>query len=164
MNAAERKHVGLIWRPELCVCRHLYKRERQSGVTCTTCFATRWGNPSGGVGMRAINSMTLGALAVFSTCPAQENHLVAADANRRLADTRDSEGERPKLPANALQIARIIGVQAEIEKLSSLAGAKGGDAAPGLSLEQLSLRQQITDAVIAASLDVDSVTAEIDYE
>ncbi len=121
--------------------------------------------------MRAINSMTLGALAVsgvllalFSTCPAQENHLVAADANRRLADTRDSEGERPKLPANALQIARIIGVQAEIEKLSSLAGAKGGDAAPGLSLEQLSLRQQITDAVIAASLDVDSVTAEIDYE
>jgi hypothetical protein len=61
-------------------------------------------------------------------------------------------------------MARIIGVEANIEKLSSLAGAKGGDGASGLSLEELSLRQQITDAVVATSLDVDSVAAEIDYE
>lgn len=36
-----------------------------------------------------------------------------------------------------------------------------GDAAHGLSLEELSLRHRITDAVIAASLDVDSVAAEV---
>ena len=122
--------------------------------------------------MRVQKSVIFRALAVsgllsalFTTCPAQESSLVAAAvANPRSADTRSTEGERPKLPANALQMARIIGVEADIEKLSSLAGAKGGDAAPGLSLEELSLRQQITDAVIATSLDVDSVTAEIDYE
>ena len=104
-------------------------------------------------------------LVLFTTCPAQESSLVAAAAaNPRSADTRSTEGERPKLPANALQMARIIGVEADIEKLSSLAGANGRDAAPGLSLEELSLRQQIADAVIAESLDVDSVTAEMEYE
>jgi len=35
---------------------------------------------------------------------------------------------------------------------------------PGTSLEELSLRQQITDAVVVASLDVDSVLDEIEYE
>jgi hypothetical protein len=60
-------------------------------------------------------------------------------------------------------MARIIGVESDIEKLSSLA-AKGAGPAPGRSLEELLLRQQITEAVIAASLDVDSVAAEIDYE
>jgi hypothetical protein len=61
-------------------------------------------------------------------------------------------------------MAQIIGVESDIEKLFSVAAAKGAGAAPGLSLEELALRQQITDAVIAASLDVDSVAAEIDYE
>ncbi len=120
--------------------------------------------------MRVPKSMILCALAVsglllvlFTTCPAQESHLVATEANPRFADTQSNEGERSKLPPNALQMARIIGVESDIEKLSSLA-AKGAGAAPGLCLEELSLRQQITDAVIAASLDVDSVAAEIDYE
>ena len=121
--------------------------------------------------MRVPKSMVLCALAVsgillvlFTTCPAQESHLVATEANPRFAEYRSNEGERSKLSPNALQMARIIGVESDIEKLSSLDAAKGGGAAPGLSLEELSLRQQITDAVIAASLDVDSIAAEIDYE
>jgi hypothetical protein len=61
-------------------------------------------------------------------------------------------------------MARIIGVESDIEMLSSLAAAKEASAAPGPSLAELSLHQQITNAVIAASLDVDSVAAEIDYE
>ncbi len=101
---------------------------------------------------------------LFPTCPAQESHLVATAANPRLADTQSSEGERSQLPPNAWQMARIIGVESDVEKLSSLAAARGAGAAPALSLEELSLRQQITDAVIAAALDVDSVAAEIDYE
>jgi hypothetical protein len=120
--------------------------------------------------MRVPKSMILCALAVsglllvlFITCPAQESHSVASEATPRFADTQSNEGERSKLPPNALQMARIIGVESDIEKLSALAAAKGAGAT-GLSLEELSLRQQITEAVIAASLDVDSVAAEIDYE
>jgi hypothetical protein len=103
-------------------------------------------------------------LFLFAPCLAQENHLVATEASPRFADTQSNEGERSKLPPNALQIARIIGVESDIEKVFSLAAAKRAGAAPGLSLEELALRQQITDAVVATSLDVDSVVAEIDYE
>jgi hypothetical protein len=116
-------------------------------------------------------SMILGALAVsglllvlVTICPAKERHVVATEAISRFADTQSNQGDRSKLPPNVLPMARIIGVESEVEKLYSLAAAKGAGAAPGLSLEELSLRQQITDAVIAASLDVDSVAAEIDYE
>lgn len=121
--------------------------------------------------MRVQESVIFRALAVsgllfalLTTCPAQESQLMAPEANPRPAETQSDEGEHSKLPPNALQIAQIIGVEADIEKLSSLADAKGGGAAPALSLEELSLRQRITDTVIAASLDVDSVSAEIDYE
>ena len=121
--------------------------------------------------MRVPKSMILCALAVsgflvvlFPTCPAQESHPVTTEANSPLADTRSNRGEHSKLPPNVLQMAQIIGVDSDIEKLSSLAAAKRAGAAPDLSLEELSLRQQITDSVIAASLDVDSVAAEIDYE
>ncbi len=121
--------------------------------------------------MRVPISMILCVLAVlgllfflFIPCPAQECQVVASEAIRRSPDTPSNEGERFKLPPNASQMARIIGVESDIEKLSFLVAAKGAGAAPGLSLEELSLHQQITEAVIAASLDVDSVSAEIDYE
>jgi hypothetical protein len=121
--------------------------------------------------MRVPKSMMVFALAacarlsvLFTPCLAQENHLVATDASPRFADTQSHEGERSKFPPNALQMARIIGVESDIDKLLSLATAKRAGAAPGLSLEELSLRQEITDAVVTASLDVDSVVAEIDYE
>jgi hypothetical protein len=54
--------------------------------------------------------------------------------------------------------AVIIDVEPVLQKLSSL------DAVPGVSLEELSLRQQITEAVVVASLDLDSVVDEIDNE
>jgi len=101
-------------------------------------------------------------LVLFTTCPAQESQLVATEANPRLADPESNEGERSKLSPKTLQMARIIGVESDIEKLSSLAAAKGASGAHGRSLDDLSLRQQITDAVVAASLDVDSVAAEIE--
>ncbi len=121
--------------------------------------------------MRIPNSIILCVLAVsglllvlLTTCPAQESRLVGSEANPHFADTQSNEGKRFKLPPNALQMARIIGVQSDIEELSSLAAAKRAGAAPSPSLEELSIRQQITDAVVAASLDVDSVATEIDYE
>jgi hypothetical protein len=73
------------------------------------------------------------------------------------------ETDRFKLSPSALQAARIIGVEPLAARLSSLAATR--DLAPtSVSLEELSLHQQITDAVVAASLDVDSVTDQIDNE
>jgi hypothetical protein len=101
-------------------------------------------------------------LVLFTTCPAQESHLVSSEAKPHFAYAQSNEGERSRLPLNALQTARMIGVEADIEKLLSSAAANGTSA--GLSLEELSLRQRITETVIAASFDVDAVAAEIDYE
>lgn len=68
----------------------------------------------------------------------------------------------PPLPANAEPVAREIGVLSLVERVRVLAPT----CVPGgsLSLEELSLRQQITEAVLAASLDVHDVFAEISYE
>jgi hypothetical protein len=149
-------------------------RERQSEVHLHDLFhdsAVDANDKEAKVAMRVPKSTILCALAVaalffvlFTTCPAQESQLTVTESNSSAAGTQSNEGERSKLPTNALQMARIIGVESDIEKLSSLTAAKEAGARPGLSLEELSLRQQITEAIIAASLDVDSVAAEIDYE
>jgi hypothetical protein len=68
----------------------------------------------------------------------------------------------PPLPATAEQVAREIGVFSLVERVRALAPTCA--PAGGMSLEELSLRQQITEAVLAASLDVDEVIAEISYE
>ena len=158
--------------PELSVCRHLYGWERKSeGIFTDGFHESAWKpNQEVTVAMRVPKSMILCALAVsglllvlFITCPAQESRPVANEASPHIPDVQSNEGERSKLPPSALQMARIIGAESDIEKLSALSAAKGA-AATGLSLEELSLRQQIADAVIAASLDVDSTAAEIDYE
>jgi len=61
-------------------------------------------------------------------------------------------------------VARIIRVDSDIARLSELTTAKKPGSGPVTSLEELALRQRITDAVVAASLDVDSVLDEMDYE
>jgi hypothetical protein len=71
--------------------------------------------------------------------------------------------DRFNLSSPALQAARIIGVEPLLARLSSLTAAKNL-AATGTSLEELSLHQQITEAVMVASLDVDSVVDQIDNE
>jgi hypothetical protein len=114
--------------------------------------------------IQSVLAVSAPLLVLLTPCTAQERNVVATQAIPSFADTHSNEGERSGLPPNALQLARIIGVESDIEKFSSLVAAKGTGAAPGLSLEELSLHQRITDAVIAASLDVDSVAAEIDYE
>lgn len=67
------------------------------------------------------------------------------------------------LSPQQLQAARIIGVEPLVARLSSLASARDlGDT--GMSLEELSLHQQITEAVVVAALDVDSAMDQIDNE
>ena len=67
----------------------------------------------------------------------------------------------PLLPANAEQVAREIGVLPLVQRTRALATAT---LASGLSTEELSLHQQITEAVLVGSLDVDEVIAQISYE
>ena len=85
-------------------------------------------------------------------------------ANRGSTNPGSQEAGRFKLSPNALQAAHIVGVEPLITRLSSLAAAKDIAAAPNISFEELSLHQQITEAVVVASLAVDDVLDRIDYE
>ena len=121
--------------------------------------------------MRAPKSTILRALAalasllvLFTACPAQQSHLGAGEADPRIAALGSDEPGHLKYDPNTLQIARIIGVESDIEKLYSLTSAREASAADVPSLEELMLRQRITEAVVAASLDIDSAAAELIYE
>src|ERR1035437_7921000 len=103
-------------------------------------------------------------LVLFTTCPAQQRHLGSAEANPRIADLGSDESNDFKYDPDILQVARIIGVESDIENLHSLTSAREAGTAASPSLDELLLRQQITEAVVAASLDIDSVAAEINYE
>jgi hypothetical protein len=92
------------------------------------------------------NALTLSALVLVlpAVCPAQET-------------------DRFKLSPPARQVARIIGVEPLLARLSALTATKNL-VSTGMSLEELSLHQQITEAAVVASLDVDSVVNQIDNE
>jgi hypothetical protein len=66
------------------------------------------------------------------------------------------------LSANAEQVANVIGVLPLVQRLGAL--RSGSKPAGDTSVEELSLRQQITEAVLTASLDLEGVLAEIDFE
>jgi hypothetical protein len=68
----------------------------------------------------------------------------------------------PPLPATAEQVAGEIGVLPLVQRVRALAIC--GPPAGGISIEELSSRQQIIEAVVAASLDVDEVIASISFE
>ena len=67
------------------------------------------------------------------------------------------------LSPGARQVAQLIGVGDLIEQLQSLPERERGPGA-GMSMEAMMLRQQITEAVLTASLEADGVIAEIDGE
>ena len=73
------------------------------------------------------------------------------------------EPDRNKLSPTAQQVANLISIDLFLARLPAVAAARE-PGATGLSLEELSLHQQITEAVVAASLDVDSVLDQIDNE
>jgi hypothetical protein len=70
-----------------------------------------------------------------------------------------SESQALRLSPEAAQVADEIGVAQLLDQLSGKRAAGSG-----VSLESLAVRQEITEKVLAASLDVDSVNAVIDSE
>jgi hypothetical protein len=89
---------------------------------------------------------------------------IAAAQGGAPADQQASPGcglsrTMPPFPAGAEQVAREIGILPLVRRVRDLAAT----CAP-MSQEEMWLRQQITEAVLAASLDVDETIAEISYE
>jgi hypothetical protein len=101
---------------------------------------------------RFIQGVPLLLCAMFCVTPlrAQASPQAANDAPQR----------RIELSPGAREVAAVIGVAPLLERLEQAPGRTNGI----LSLEALSLRQEITEAVIRAALEVDGVTAEIDNE
>ena len=98
-----------------------------------------------------------------AVCSAQGNRSEITEANRGSPTLLSQDGGQLNLSPNALQVAKIIGVEPLITKLSVLTNLKDLSE-PGTFLQEMLLRQQITDSILAASLDVDSVLNKIDYE
>jgi hypothetical protein len=113
-----------------------------------------------------LSALAISALLLLlpARCAAQESAPLTTAINLGSPDLHHQEDPSFKLSPNALQVARIIRVDTDIARLSELTTAKNPSAGPITSLEELSLRQRITDAIVVASLDVDSVLDEMDYE
>lgn len=68
----------------------------------------------------------------------------------------------PPMPPGVEQVGKEIGVFPLVQHLRALEAEC--NQATCMSLEELALHQQITEAVVVASLDVDGVLAKIDHE
>jgi hypothetical protein len=120
--------------------------------------------------MAAEKRLLKGALLVLAcfltesaVCSAQESGSATPPVNSDSVDFRRQQHSRFKASSNASEVARIIGVDSDVAKLSELTGAENSNTGSA-SLEELTLRQRITEGVVVASLDVDSVLGELDYE
>jgi len=82
-------------------------------------------------------------------------------AASELKDT--SSAQLPKLSPGAEEAAKLIGVTPLVERLYRLP-ERDRSAYGTMTLEALSLRQEISESVVDASLEVDGVIAEIDNE
>jgi hypothetical protein len=74
-----------------------------------------------------------------------------------------SRAQTAPLPPNAAQVANLIGIAPQVEELrrvSQLRIEHNGT----IGMQEVALRQDVYTATLAASLDVDSVLAEIDNE
>jgi len=72
--------------------------------------------------------------------------------------------QRPKLSPGAEEIARTIDVVPLIERFYGLPERDRGAGVGVMSMEAMSLRQQITESVVSAGLEVDGLITEIDSE
>lgn len=103
-------------------------------------------------------------LMLSAVCLAQQSGPVITPANAASVDVRSQQHGRFTASSSALEVARIIGIDSDIARLSELTTAENSNAGPVKSLEELTLHQRITEGVVVASLDVDSVLGEINYE
>src|SRR5215831_21339139 len=104
-------------------------------------------------------------ICLMTAPPACGQSLPAAETAREAAVSAGTQpAQRPKLSPGAEEIARTIGVVPLIERFYDLPERERGVGGGAMSMESLSLRQQITEIVISAGLEVDALITEIDSE
>jgi hypothetical protein len=102
-------------------------------------------------------ALTLSAFLFVLPTGSRAQPSAAPQAPQGFTERAFQEADRFNLLPNARQAADIIGVEPLLKRLSF-------NAVPAMSLEELSLYQQITGAIVVASLDLDSVVDYIDNE
>jgi hypothetical protein len=68
----------------------------------------------------------------------------------------------PSLDSNAWQVAHLMNLDSELQRLAVLRAQRSSDVAP--TIEELSIRQQVLETVQVCTLEVDGVVAEITKE
>ncbi|HEV2386080.1 MAG TPA: hypothetical protein VGS20_02385 [Candidatus Acidoferrales bacterium] len=96
-----------------------------------------------------------------AACQAQATSAAPPDSG---AASGRSGSAPPALSAECQQLARILGVDQDCANLAALSQAKEQAASPETSLEILKYREQITEAVVLASLDADTALGQIGAE
>jgi hypothetical protein len=106
--------------------------------------------------MRLTHSLLSGVFVCLMTAPLA--------CGQSLPDGGAAPAQQPKLSPGAEEIARTIGVVPLIERFYGLPERDRGAGGGVMSLEAMSLRQQITESVVGAGLEVDGMITEIDSE
>lgn len=78
------------------------------------------------------------------------------------AQQQPGAADQSQLSPHAGQVAGILGIKPLVDRAMALSA--GRPAGTSMGLEELSLRQEISERVLAAGFDVDGVLAEIDQE
>jgi len=116
--------------------------------------------------MRLTHSLLSVVFICLMTAPPACGQSLTADETARGAavSAGTQPAQRPKLSPGAEEIARAIGVVPLIERFYDLPERERGVGGGAMSMEALSLRQQITESVVSAGLEVDGLITEIDNE
>jgi hypothetical protein len=115
--------------------------------------------------MRLTHSLFLGmALCLFTAPLACGQALMVEEACGASPAVGAPHVQRPNLSPGAEEMARTIGVTPLIDRFYALPERERGVGGGSMSLEALGLRQQITESVISAGMEVDGLISEIDNE
>lgn len=110
---------------------------------------------------RASFLLAFGTAMACGVAPGQQSTVISGGEQPQPAEITTGHGLGPLTP-EAEQIADLLGIADDVRSLRGMAATCAGPKTA--TLEELALRQQVGDAVMRTSLDVDGVVAQIDYE
>jgi hypothetical protein len=104
-------------------------------------------------------TLLLSTASIYAQTP-----LLETAAHLAIRKPAESAVQRPVLSPGALEAAKVFGIADLVDQLYRLSETTRQQPQSTPSLEALMLRQEITEAVVTASLEVDGLLAEIDSE
>lgn len=110
--------------------------------------------------------LPLGFALLLLTLPFSAPQALAQETAPNIASSEAIKNipNKPQFSLGAKEIAQNIGIMPLIDKLYSLPPEELGLNGGTMSLQALTLRQRILEAVVASSLETDGILAEIDNE